>query len=132
MKFEDQLNPKEIRKLADVPKVYSELGDEDTAKKALKVVLKAAESLYAHDTDAEDPNKSFKGTWPSTDLWRQCVQIAAKISPALAEEIISAISDPEIAASQKVSFASSLLGATSAPVLVGDCRKSESSYGFSN
>ena len=69
------------------------------------------------------PIKSFKRTWPSADLWRQCVQIAAKISPALAEEIISEITDPKIAASQKVSFASSLLGAANAPVLVGDCRK---------
>lgn len=95
-------------------------------------MVKAADKLYAHDTDAEDPNKAFKGTWPSADLWRKCVQVAAKISPTLAEEIIAGISDPAIAASEKVAYASSLLGAEIAPVLVSDCRKNSSSYNFSN
>ncbi len=94
-------------------------------------MVKAAERLYAHDTDAEDPNKAFKGTWPSADLWRRCVQIAGKISPALAEEIIGEIPDPEIAAAQKVAFASGLLGSTGEPMIVGDCRKNGSSYNVS-
>jgi hypothetical protein len=132
MKFEDQLTPAEVKSLADLPKLYYELGDADSAKKALKAMLKAAEKLYARDTDAEDPNKAFKGTWPSTDFWRQCVQIAGKISPALAEEIIAGIPDQEVGASLKVAFASGLLGAIPAPLIVSDCRKAGSSYMFSN
>ena len=131
VKVEDQLTPTQLKGIADVPKIYFELGDEDDAKKALKAMVKAAERLYAHDTDAEDPNKAFKGTWPSADLWRRCVQIAGKISPALAEEIIGEIPDPEIAAAQKVAFASGLLGSTGEPMIVGDCRKNGSSYNVS-
>jgi len=131
VKVEDQLTPTQLKGIADVPKIYFELGDEDDAKKALKAMVKAAEKLYAHDTDAEDPNKAFKGTWPSADLWRRCVQIAGKISPALAEEIIGEIPDPEIAAAQKVAFASGLLGSTGEPMIVGDCRKNGSSYNVS-
>ena len=95
-------------------------------------MLKAADKLYARDTDSDDPNKAFKGTWPSADLWRKCVQVAAKISPALAEEIIGEIPDPEIAASEKVAFASSLIGQpVENPSFVSDCRKNHSSYNVS-
>ncbi|PYV46053.1 MAG: hypothetical protein DMG94_11275 [Acidobacteria bacterium] len=132
LKIEDQLIPTQLHDLTDVPKIYFELGDEDNAKKALKVMTKAAEKLYAHDADAEDPNKAFKGTWPSADFWRKCVQIAAKISPALAEEIVNEIPDPEISVAQKVVFAGALLGQSSGvPILVGDCRKTGSRYNFS-
>jgi len=131
VKLEDQLTPAQVKGLADVPKIYLDLGDADNAKKSLKPILKAAEKLYAHDTDADDPNKAFKGTWPSADLWRKCVQVAAKISPALAEEIISGIPDPEIAASEKVAFAGSLLGGSAEPIVVSDCRKTGSSYNVS-
>ncbi len=132
LKIQDQLTPAEIADLASLPKIYLDLGDDDGAKKAVKVLLKAAEKLYAHDIDADDPNKAFKGTWPSSDLWRKCVQAAARMSSAFAEEIISAIPDPEIAAAQKVAFASSLLGVSGEPVIVGDCRKTYSGYNFSN
>ena len=132
-KFEDQLTPAQLRGIADVSKIYLDLGDEDGAKKSLKAMVKAAEKLYAHDTDADDPNRAFKGTWPSADLWRQCIQIAGKVSPSLAEEIIAEIPDPEIAAAQKIAFANSLLGPSGQPepMIVGDCRKTGSSYNVS-
>jgi hypothetical protein len=133
MKFEEQLTPEQIKNEADLPQIYFELGDREDAKKALNVMLKAAEKLYAHDTDGDDPNKSFKGTWPSADLWRKCVQAARKISPAYAEEIIGEIPDAEIAASIKVAYAGSLLGQTSSvPILVSDCRKNSSGYNYSD
>ncbi len=122
-KTEDQWSLSQQSTMAELPKIYLDLGDEEGAMKALKTMLKAAEKLYAHDADADDPNKAFKGTWPSADLWRKCVQTAAKISPALAEEIIANIPDPEIAASEKVAFAGSLLAAGGEPVIVSDCRK---------
>ncbi len=132
LKIEDQLTPQQMAGLANLPKIYLDLGDEDGARKALKPLLKAAEKIYAHDTDADDPNRAFKGTWPSADLWRKCVQTAAKVSPSLAEEIIGEIPDPEIAASAKVDFAGSLLRAGGEPMMVSDCRKNGSSYNFSD
>jgi len=132
LKIEDQLTPKQMQSLSNLGKVFLELGDEDGAKKTLKVMLKAAEKLYADDTNADDPNKSFKGIWPSADLWRQCVQTASKISPSLAEEVVGEIADQEIAALQKVVFASSLMSAHGMPVLVANCRRNGSSYQFSD
>ena len=133
LKFEDQLAPESIRNLGEMPQIYLDVGDGNDAKKALKPILKAAEKIYAHDVDADDPNKAFKGTWPSADLWRKCVQIAAKISSGYAEEIMAEIPDADIAASVKVAYAASLVGQTSGvPILVGDCRKNYSGYNFSD
>jgi hypothetical protein len=132
MKFADQLNPQQIQSIADLPSKYAELGENESAQKALKPLLKAAEQIYAHDIDADDPNKGFKGTWPSTELWRKSVQIAGKISPPLAEEILRDIPDPEIAVLEKISYASSLLGAGAGPISIGDCRKNGASYNSSD
>ena len=132
IRVEDQLSAQEIAGAANLPMMYIRLGDDEAAKKAIKAMVKAAEKLYARDTDDDDPNKAFKGTWPSADLWRKCVQAAAKISPALAEEIITEIPDPEIAAAQRVAFASSLLGALGEPMIVSDCRKNWAGFSTSN
>ena len=103
-----------------------------SATRKLQALLKAAEKVYAQDTDAEDPNKAFKGVWPSVDMWRQCVQVAGRISPELAEEVISEIPDPDILALEKVAFASALLHAPGVPNLVHDCRKKGSLYTVSD
>jgi hypothetical protein len=133
LKVEDQLTPTEVSmsRASSVPKMYLNLGDQDGARKAVKALLKSAEKSYASDTNADDPNKGFKGTWPSSDLWRKCVQASAQISPAMAEEIIAGIPDPDIAAAQKVAFASSLLGVGGEGVIVGECRKNGSSFSVS-
>lgn len=128
VKIEDQLSPEQMRDVAQFPELYLLLGDEEGAKKALRSLLKAADQIYAQDRDAADPNHAFKGVWPSVDMWRQCVQVAGRISPDLAEEIISDIPDPDIAALEKVAFASTLLHAPSVPNLVNDCRKKGSLF----
>jgi hypothetical protein len=132
MKISDHLNPQQIQSIADLPSKYAELGENESAQKALKPLLKAAEQIYAHDIDADDPNKGFKGTWPSTELWRKSVQIAGKISPPLAEEVLADISDTEIAELEKISYAAGLLGASAPPTIVGDCRKNGASYNSSD
>ena len=132
LKLEDQLNPQQIQILTDVPGLYFEMGETEAAKKSLTPMLKSAEKLYAEDTNADDPNKAFKGTWPSSDLWRKCVQAAAKIAPAFAEEIISEIPDQDIATAQKIAYASTLLGSASDGILVSVCHKNGSRFNFSN
>jgi hypothetical protein len=131
-KFEEQLNPQEMQTLAEVPELYFKMGEADSAKKSLSPMLKSAERLYTQDTNADDPNKAFKGTWPSSNLWRKCVQAAAKISQALAEEIISQIPDPEIAGALRISFASALLGISADPTIVSSCHKNGSMFNFSD
>src|SRR5215467_9065483 len=132
VKIEDQLTPEQMRDVAKFPELYLVLGDREGAKIALHTLLKAAERVYAQDTDAEDPNQAFKGVWPSVDMWRQCVEVAGRISPDLAEEIISDIPDPEVVALEKVAFASALLHAPGVPNLVNDCRKKGSRFTVSD
>jgi hypothetical protein len=127
VKLEDQLSQSQAQSLDKVPQSYLDLGDEEGAKKALKGLLKIAEKLYTRDNDPDDPNLAFKGTWPSTNLWRKCVQIAGKISPDLAQEIIAGISDPEIETFQKVAYATSLLGVPGLPTSIAERHKNGSS-----
>ena len=113
-----------------LPELYLKVGDVQAAKKAVDILVKAADKLYQHDTDADDPNKAFKGAWPSTDLWRKAIQQAAKISPSLPEELIAGLHDAEIAEFETVAFAGVLVGGvgTGDPISVSDCRKEGASY----
>ena len=128
--IQDQLTPQEMSGIDYLPELYLKVGDTDAAKKALDILIKAAGKIYEHDTDPDDPNKAFMGTWPSTDLWRKAIQQAAKISPGLPDEIIAGLPDPEISAFQKVVFASALIGtvAFDDSMLVADCRKNGASF----
>jgi hypothetical protein len=116
-----------------LPELYLRMGDVDGAKKAVDILVKAANKIYEHDTNADDPNKAFKGAWPSTDLWREAIQEAAKISPSLPEQIMADLQDAEIAAFETVAFASALVGAVGmdGPIPVSDCRKNGASYRLS-
>jgi hypothetical protein len=128
--IQDQLTPQETTGIDRLPELYLKIGDVEGAKKAVDILVKAAAKIYKKDTDADDPNKAFKATWPSTDLWRKAIQEASKISLRLPEEIIAGMQDVEIAAFEKAAFASDLVGesALDAPILVSDCRKNGASY----
>jgi len=110
MNLAEQLSPIQYHQLGGVLSLYSLLGDEEGEKNAVKILAKLALKLYDLDSDKSNPNLAFKGFWPSTALWRRCVLFAGKLSPALADAIISDIPDPNIAAIEKVVHASSLLG----------------------
>jgi hypothetical protein len=132
--IQDQLTPKEMTGLDDLPELYLKVGDIDAAKKAVDILVKAADKIYEHDSDPEDPNKAFEGTWPSTDLWRKAIQQGARISAVLSDEIIAGLPDPEISTFEKVIFAAALVGASAADdsILVADCRKNGASFHSSN
>lgn len=83
MKCADQLTDTQVRPLIRVPQLYMDLGDPADAGSAVKMLSKKAEAAYVKDNDADDPNQVFKGAWPSTNIWQQCVKTAAKISPQL-------------------------------------------------
>jgi hypothetical protein len=110
--------------LNDAAEEYLEIGDEDEGHKTVEEALQVAEKLYANDSDTGDPNRVFKGAWPSTNQWRRCVQITARFSPTAAEAIIAGIRDPEIAEFEKVYFANALIGAQRGTMPVGESHKS--------
>jgi hypothetical protein len=118
--------------LAEVPDFYLKLGDEDRARAAIKDLMKLAEKIYAIDTDSDDPNLAFKGSWPSANAWRNCIAEATKLSPSFAEELLTQIVDPDIAGIERVMYASALVGAGRSEIAVFEWHKGgKQSGGFS-
>lgn len=128
--IQDQLTPQEMTGIDKLPELYLNIGDVDGAKKAVDILVKAAGKLYEHDTDTDDPNTAFKGSWPSTDLWGKAIRATTKISPELPEGIIAGLKDAEIAVFEKVTFATALVGGAKivAPDFVANCRKHGASF----
>ncbi len=100
----------QARMLTTVPNFYIEVGDMEEARNSIKDLMKLADKLYARDVDSSDPNLLFKGVWPSTALWRRCVQFAAKVSPEFAEEIVAQVPDAEIQTFERVNYGATLAG----------------------
>jgi len=109
-KLEDQLVASQLSTFPDLPEFYVQVGDNEGAEKAVSTMLKIARKLYAWDTDSDDPNQAFKAMWPSTVIWQRTLRAADKLSPALVQEVIADIPDPEIAAVVKLQQADVLVG----------------------
>jgi hypothetical protein len=103
--------PNQAQILAEVPEIYLRLRDETGVRSSLSELVEVARKLYDQDSDSDDPNEAFKGMWPSANLWRHCVAVAAKLTPSPAEEIVREIPDPDIKTFERVALANSLLGA---------------------
>ena len=102
---------------------YIQFGDQDDAIATLGEALKIVEQLHDRDADLDDPNQAFKVSWPSTQYWGRCLHIAVTISPAIVQEILSGIQDPEIKALEKVMYANGLLGVSLSPMKVTQIHK---------
>jgi hypothetical protein len=113
----------QAKSLDEAAEEYLEISDEGDADKTITEALQVAEKLYAKDSETGNPNRIFKGAWPSTNQWRHCVQITARFSPSSAEAIITGIRDPEIAAFEKVYFANALIGVPREEMPVGESHK---------
>lgn len=118
------------RQLVEATRLYLKLNDTEGARKTLQDLLKTAERVYAVDTNADDPNQAFKGKWPSAALWRACVQLAGRISPELVEQVAFSVTDPEIAAAVRVTYANSLLGSRADSSEVEEWHKSGQKVSF--
>lgn len=100
--------------------LYHQMGDTDNAKTSLKQAARSIEQHYKKDSDLGDPNRAFKGNWPSTQLWGKCLHLSTRIAPELQEPIIADIPDPEIQTFLKVMIANALLGAAHPEIIVAE------------
>jgi hypothetical protein len=116
--------------LVEATRLYLKLNEIESARKALQELLKTAERVYAVDTNADDPNKAFKGKWPSAALWFECMQLAGRISPELVDQVAFSVTDPEIAAAVRVAYANSLLGSQAGSSEVEEWHKSGQRVSF--
>jgi hypothetical protein len=115
----------QARMLEDVPQIYVSLREDGAARAMLDELVSISQKLYVLDSDLGDPNQAFKGMWPSTNLWRQCIQFAATLTPSPAEDIIANISDPEIRSLERVGLATALLGGQSPALSIVEKHKNE-------
>jgi hypothetical protein len=107
----DQPQPLITDLLLQAADLYHQMGDTDNAKTTLKQAARSIDQHYKEDSDLGDPNKAFKGNWPSTQLWGKCLHLSTRIAPELQEPIMADIPDPEIQTFLKVMIANALLGA---------------------
>jgi hypothetical protein len=110
-KLAPQLAPAaQVHIRAELPENYLRVGDEDRAVKALIELVKFTAKIYELDNEPGDPNRAFKGMWPSAALWRRCIHYAVKLTPGEAEQIIDEIPDSEIKSFERVALGTALLG----------------------
>jgi hypothetical protein len=113
--------------LRKIPETYISLHDYDSARESIKTLMALAAKLNERDLDSSDPSLASKAFWPSTGLWSVCIEDAYKISPALAEQTLAAVTDPDIAALQHAEYGSLLTGASRLPLPTFRPRKTDSS-----
>ena len=111
IKLSDDCHPQfRVENLRTAAEAFLAMADDDDAMKTIELGIKLAEERYEKDSDASDPNLALKAQWPSTNAWRQFIQLVARISPDAATTLINDVQDPEIRAFLRVSMASGLLG----------------------
>lgn len=118
--------------LLDIAETYARLGDTAAMQEVIERGFKLAEKLYDADSDADDPNQAFKGSWPSTVTWSRFTSLLAKSSSAAALAKVSNIPDPEIQAVERIAVANGLLGAKGGLSIVIVKTKDTNNYSISD
>ncbi len=98
--------------LASSAKLYLEMDDKDKAEDVVGEALKVAAKMLENDMNPDDPNKALKAWWPSTNAYRQMVDIETKISHPATAKLLQEIKDPDVRTVESINFARALLGQT--------------------
>jgi hypothetical protein len=89
-----------------------ELGDMTLAKDLLKIFLSKAEKDFAIDTDSSDPNLAPTLFWPSVHEWRDALQVAFRISPNYARELLKDVPQGKVRMLEEAMLAGAFLNVT--------------------
>jgi len=100
----------QMMSIGDIVSLYQQLGETDSAKKAIEKGMDIAAKLYKTDTNADDPNTAPKAYWPSTNAWRTMLDRAAAISPEWAVSLLKDIPDDDIRNYDQIAIAEGMLG----------------------
>ncbi|MFB3813776.1 MAG: hypothetical protein ACE14L_06655 [Terriglobales bacterium] len=98
-----------VRLVVSIARTYQNMGDNDSAKKAVEKGLKIAEASLQEDSNADRPNKALKAFWPSTNGYCALLRVAGSISPAWALSLLKEIPDTEIKANAEIALAAAWL-----------------------
>jgi hypothetical protein len=118
--------------LLDLAETYAKLGDTAAVQEVVERGFKLAEKLYDTDSDADDPNQAFKGSWPSTVTWSRFTSLLAKSSSAAALAKVNNIPDPEIQTVERIAVANGLLGTKAGMSIVIVKTKDTNNYSISD
>ena len=98
--------------LSSSARLYLEMDDKDKAEDVVGEALKVAAKMLENDMNPDDPNKALKAWWPSTNAYRQMVEIETKISHPATAKLLQEIKDPDVRTVESINFARALLGQT--------------------
>jgi len=101
-----------------------QIGEFELAKRLLKSGLEQAEKLREMDVDHDDPNIALKASWPSAFAYWRLVVAAAQITPQMALEAVTEISDPELQLLCEIRLANARLGVSSGRSIITTRKKS--------
>jgi hypothetical protein len=100
----------QFKYISSAADIYLQMDDKDKAEDVVSDGLGVAARLLDHDINPDDPNKSLKAWWPSTDAYRRLVEIETKISHPATAKLLQEIKDPDVRALESIMFARALLG----------------------
>jgi len=103
----------QIMVVRQTAQLYLRLEDQVSAKKVFDKGMDLGARLFKVDTNADDPNTAPKMNWPSTAAWRSMLELAVRVSPALAMELLREIEDDDLRTISMISVARAMLGANS-------------------
>lgn len=113
----------QVQALHSAANLYIEMGDKDTAEKAVGEGFKVADKLLEKDLNPDDPNQGLKAWWPSTDAYRRFVEVQTKISQRETLNLLKEIKDLDIRTVQSIMYARALLGLPTKQSTVVEKRK---------
>ncbi len=101
----------QARHLATAANLYLQMEDVDRAEDVVGEGLSVAGKMLDIDINPDDPNKALKAWWPSTNAYRQFVEIETRISHPATAKLLQEIKDPEVRTVESIMFARTLLAA---------------------
>jgi len=99
--------------ITEMTSLYEQLGDKESAEKAIELGTKIASEVFKKETDADDPNLAPKAYWVSTNAWRNLVDASYKLDPGQAMTLLKEAPADEVRVFAQISLAKRLLGSTS-------------------
>jgi hypothetical protein len=99
----------QARHLGVAANIYLQMEDVDRAEDVVGEGLSVAGKMLDIDSDPDDPNRALKAWWPSTNAYRQFVEIETKISHPATAKLLREIKDPEVRMVESIMFARALL-----------------------
>ncbi len=93
--------------------LYEQLGDKESAQKAVDRGTKTLAIMYRQESDADDPNLAPRAYWVSTNAWQRLVELGYDLNPGQAATLVQEAPDDELRVFAQIELAKRMMGITS-------------------